>query len=147
LSETRQLGVGRELDKLVAEKIGLKVAWRKPDLMPADWPEDWMHCFDYHGGLAWDEVPHYSTEISAAWKLVEKYKLSLLQEQGAGDDVEWMCGPLDITGIGNRVGDDLSEVGVKFTSEWRLATTAPHAVVLAFLALPAKTIEAAALVR
>lgn len=86
-------------------------------------------------------VKQYSTDIRAAWTLVEKYKLSLLQEVDDEDDVEWMCGPLNITGIGNRDGTDLSDVGVKFTNQWRLATTAPHAICLAFLTLPDEAVK------
>lgn len=70
MSETK-LAPGREMDRQVAEKMGLTVAWRKPDSMPADWPEDWMHCFDYHGGLVWDDVPQYAKEISDAFQLID----------------------------------------------------------------------------
>jgi hypothetical protein len=134
-------GIGRDLDKLVAEKLGLNVTWRKEPYLPASWPEDWMYSFEYHGGMVWDPIPEYSTSIAAAWVLVEKYKLSLIREVDDEDDVEWMCGPLNITGIGNRDGTDLSDVGVKFTNEWRLATTAPHAVCLCVLNLPDSAVQ------
>lgn len=54
---------GRELDALVAEKVmGYKRL--EPTL---DWPERWL-CDDRKLG----GIPAYSTDIAAAWEVVEK---------------------------------------------------------------------------
>jgi len=46
---------GRELDALVAEKV-----------------MGWTHYREEWGGVVPDSISHYSTDISAAWEVVEK---------------------------------------------------------------------------
>lgn len=65
---------GRELDALVAEKV---MGWAKTNL------KDWDQAFKDEFGFLWAEpghgyfkgfhtLPHYSTDIKAAWEVVEK---------------------------------------------------------------------------
>lgn len=60
------MNAGRELDALIADKVmGLRVRHRpgmEPCIMPAN-------------GAPWETIPHYSTDIRAAWEVVEKLDL------------------------------------------------------------------------
>jgi hypothetical protein len=117
-------GPGRELDRLVAEKIGLKY-------IPATkggWPEH-VEFPDKPGQFV--ELLDYSTSITAAWQVVEKYKLSLVR---IAED-EWLCGPTGKGGHDGIYSENDGSVVVQF-HDYLLATTAPHAICLAFLEIP-----------
>jgi hypothetical protein len=59
---------GRELDTLVTEKVmGIDIGTRQA-FKPIG--ED----FKYVGEMRMNDIPHYSTDISAAWELMEKFK-------------------------------------------------------------------------
>lgn len=109
-----KLGVaGRELDALIAEKVmGLKVDYE----------------FEGFGGLRvpslvdkydeWGYLPDYSTDISAAWQVVEKFYSMKLDKYSNGQ--EWRCYL-----VGVRDGKNADATGV--------ADTAPLAVCRAAL--------------
>jgi hypothetical protein len=72
---------GRELDALIAEKV---MGWR----IDYDSAHHWMECGTsvddliftapgsiFHGEQRISDVPHYSTDIAAAWLIVEKLRL------------------------------------------------------------------------
>ncbi len=75
-----ELKAGPELDALIAEKVmGLTIRW--------DWPDDEHHsdekvrrveierdCVDGKKRMIDEELPRYSTDISAAWEVMEKIK-------------------------------------------------------------------------
>jgi hypothetical protein len=107
-----ELKPGRELDALVAEKVmGLLV------IEP-------LRLYYRHPTVT-DEIPEYSTEIAAAWEVVEKIKTQVKAETDSRDftimyvDNKWLVGwALEYDG-----GMD------KLVS----ADTAPHAICLAAL--------------
>lgn len=115
---------GRELDALVAEKVmGQRTIWfgREGDksLMLArtielneELRERGEMMFGYPGE---GDVPHYSTDIEAAWEVVETLKLLGIEVKFVGSwaDKPWYC----------RLRDDAFEFG----------DTAPHAICLAAL--------------
>lgn len=60
-----EMPAGREMDVLVGKIMGWEIK-----LMPyayANLPNDW-HCRADHDGR-WLELPHFSTDIAAAWRL------------------------------------------------------------------------------
>lgn len=65
----------RDTDALVAEKVmGLRPI-KNDDSMIFTIHRDWVDIGDYYyelpGSSAVDEVPHYSTDIRAAWEVIE----------------------------------------------------------------------------
>jgi hypothetical protein len=119
---------GRELDKLIAERVMGQTVGRKN--------------FDGFGGRAgdpiiltpggpynWEECPDYSTDIAAAWEVVEK----LLAEPGKGFEIS--------VGHMFKRHKDKSETKywecfIEDEKERRFieeADTAPHAICLAAL--------------
>ena len=108
------LKAGRELDALIGEKLfGIHYEFVYNDYMIPD-PED---------PIAYDVCPHYSTEITAAWQVVEKL-LSLTENQDihiehlGSDDESW----------GVSTCYELGE-----WKDWVRAKTAPLAICLAAL--------------
>ncbi len=74
----------RELDARVAEKImELKPALVEDDMTVFTRGREWLLRGDwyYEGDGFVDEVPYYSTDIAAAWKVIER-----LQQRGI-----WLC--------------------------------------------------------
>jgi hypothetical protein len=70
------MGAGRELDALVAERV---MGWTGIHCMMGGGPYGPMEGFTPHGdptghGIANKSVPAYSTSISAAWEVVERFK-------------------------------------------------------------------------
>ena len=72
------MDAGRELDKLVAEKV---MGFYNVQLVPLvtdedkeDYEEDGVKLFGGCGSAHWMHVPHYSTMIAAAWEVVEKLR-------------------------------------------------------------------------
>lgn len=66
---------GRELDVLVAERImGLTPLQVKADMTIITASRDWLDEGDYYwiDGQVARELPHYSTDIAAAWLVVER---------------------------------------------------------------------------
>lgn len=93
---------GRELDALIAEKVmGMNVQHGRV------WSQEGK-C------LRETDLPSYSTDIAAAWEVVEKLKLGLLPD---GD--KWIAGQADRAGLE--------------TSNLCWGDTAPHAICLAAL--------------
>ncbi len=140
---------GRELDALVAEKVmGLGVieqryAWYgdgywgvDPFQHDLDWKQtnEEMHpvwrefpdckdpsrCLDCKDTSCWSVVPHYSTNISAAWEVVEK-----VWPSGSG-----MC--LTPSSFGWAIYYPLT-ITMKWSQPVVKADTAPHAICLAAL--------------
>lgn len=117
------MDAGRELDALVAEKIiKLSAKYWRPTCFVNDHELDAnVWCYDCSGMVDDQErVPeHYSTEIAAAWLVVEKLatqglRLSL---DAFGGDPWWV-----------EFADEQWERGAQAT-----ANTAPHAICLAAL--------------
>jgi hypothetical protein len=125
-AESGPLEAGRDVDRAVAEKLG--------------WKNDGSGLGMYYppnGKIASrceSEIPHYSTDIASAFKLLEKYQLSLIRL----DDDEWLCGrPGDETRQYNVPGiyaEDNGNCVVEF-KDYKVATTAAHAICLSFLAV------------
>lgn len=95
---------GRELDALIAEKV---MGWKPPEFIDGvslerRWKND-------RGEF--DSLPRYSTDIAAAWEVVEKIGL-IIGKNGPVWDAQ-----------------DLWDLPVYFAS----ADTAPHAICLAAL--------------
>ena len=116
--------VSRELDALIAERV---MGWELDDL-----PEGvvWEGNSETGGGVtARTAVPRYSTDIAAAWEVVEKIR-------GAGftfslwDNANQYAAPWDCR-FTHR--DDVGQKGIAIEG------TAPHAICLA--ALRAKGVE------
>jgi hypothetical protein len=123
--ETKQLEAGRALDRLVAEKMGYPVRLgedgrtfgifvvysdSKPHFLP---------------------IPGFSTEIDMAWRVVEKYNLSLIR---IADD-EWLCGRYGQEGHDGLYSENDGSCVVAQFYNYRIAPTAAHAICLAFLEL------------
>lgn len=80
---TSGVGVGRELDALVAERV---MGWEQHDfhhvgdfVRPDAWRRfaengHFAHHIQPHEWMRWQDVPAYSTDIAAAWQVVEKMK-------------------------------------------------------------------------
>lgn len=117
---------GRELDALVAEKVmGLSVSWRSlhPNPDASDPPEIYllddkgdMPLLEVRSGDGWTFLPRYSTDITAAWQVVERMK-----ERGY-----WLCL------IQNQLLFSASFDSV-LTDHRATGETAPHAICLAAL--------------
>lgn len=109
---------GRELDALVAEKV---MGWRVGERFDGDW----YLMEPASGGMGGNPVPmrleHYSTDIAAAWQLVEKVGtgwlyLTLTQDSDRTSDY-WRAAFHRRTDAPDAVNGD----------------TAPHAICLAAL--------------
>jgi hypothetical protein len=77
------LQAGRELDALIAEKVmGIKCGACLQDgqLEPIT--------------MDWREIPHYSTDIAAAWEVVEKAYLVIRPSLLHGSNLQWIAGQL-----------------------------------------------------
>ena len=131
---------GRKLDALVAEKV---MGWRKERMFLAehnygrDLPDrgDWVWRTPGQKGYRWlvrgasfqddDEKPgfHPSTDIAAAWEVVEKVRLSVIPHPNG-----WHASYLD----------ERDSANFRFLYA-AVAPTAPHAICLA--ALKAKGID------
>lgn len=107
---------GRTLDALVGRKVmGLDPSIVDGDMQVFTWRRHFLMAGDYFfiTDEGTDELPHYSTDIAAAWTIIEYfYKAGW----GAGAEMDGH------TGCRASVG--------QFTSE---ADTAPHAICLAAL--------------
>ncbi len=75
----------RELDAMIAEKLGLPVKWSTPPYFPmsgylADCRYPWLK--GVHDGVEydWAPVPHYSSDLAAAFALGEE-----MERLGMGD--------------------------------------------------------------
>lgn len=71
--EIMNIPAGRDMDKLIAEKIMALTGIR----WSTSYPTDWIYSNgEYVVGknLGWDALPRYSTDISAAWEVVEKLR-------------------------------------------------------------------------
>jgi hypothetical protein len=122
-SNTPLPGPGRELDRLVAEKIGLKY-------IPATkggWPEH-VEFPDKPGQFV--ELPDYSTSIAAAWQVVrylddkredQDFSIELIHLEW--EPFNWQC---DLRYDLTRIAHVALAVGV----------SEAHAICLAFLAIP-----------
>ena len=147
--EVDKLEVGRELDALIAEKVmGLDVlgwasgvcyggdGWYIQDAEPKTHPAFLEHCFcdigDY--GDSWPValghdvgclgvVRFYSTEIAAAWEVVEKLRgMGLnIRLHTWGEGWQFACGNVFTDWV---IPDD---------AYWSTAKTIPHAICLSAL--------------
>lgn len=121
---------GRELDALVAEMV---IGYRR-SFESKDNPGLWY--FEKDGfSVKPHEIPEYSTDIAAAWQLLEKLSLSIVWDGSA-----WACANAkEITVSVSANGEDTQPVviGVGFLvtdlPTIARADTAPHAICLAAL--------------
>lgn len=131
---TENLPPGRELDALVAEKVmGRQVTWEDSQ---EDDDQDDCYFLDENGNYSWSAcVPRYSTDIAAAWQVVEKLDLlgvRLVPGHESYGEVSFSLGRRSDNGLW-VLGDDRSlEPGVEGES-------APHAICLAALKVVQKT--------
>lgn len=102
---------GYELDKLIAEKV--KVLGYKAIEFPANplRPERWEWFNENNSRRVF--LNHYSTDIKAAWDLVEKFKLCVVPWGG-----QWTA---------------TQQGQIYVDGEKNMAPTAPHAICLAAL--------------
>ena len=94
-----EMPAGRDMDKLIAQKI---FSWLSARLKQGLWNPK-KHDPLYYSCDEPDEVPHYSTDIVAAWKLIQRfttwispprlasYHVLVLAWVGGGDNNEWAC--------------------------------------------------------
>lgn len=119
-----KLAAGRDLDCLVAEKVLGKI------------------CMCVEGGMAAvacpvHDGPHYSTDIKAAWELVEKIGLfrncRALQEEGVGDQkgttwtrtgwrwvviqIFWPLDKNEVIGFGNTAPQAICRAALRVAEE------------------------------
>lgn len=99
---------GRELDALVAEKV---MGWKSVEHRFEDPFHRWDGIAPEHGSHRFT-VPDFSTDIAAAWEVVEKLNDLILER--------------DVTAEGTRYN-----VVIDGIETW--AETAPHAICLAAL--------------
>jgi hypothetical protein len=119
---------GRELDALIAEKVmGLEVSFTIYPPEGADGYEIQKiggDCFDGCTKLHWSSMPEYSTDIAAAWEVVEKVRTKKISVSlvtcwdDSKDMMQWVC---------------KIEWGGTDRFEFALQDTAPHAICLAAL--------------
>ncbi len=108
---------GRKLDSLISEKIfGEKYPYNK---MFKDYYRPWVE-----DPIAYEECPHYSTNIKSAWEVVEKL-LTMLPNQDFHVE-HWA----DEENSGWQVSSCYELGGWK---DWVRAETLPHAICLAAL--------------
>jgi hypothetical protein len=123
---------GRDLDRLLAEKV---FGWvldetyrRNPHIRIPDGPEfdlDRKMVLKHHMLAQLEGIPHYSTSIEAAWKVVEKAKpIGFKLERGL---TGWFC-QIEIPSM-------LNGKFVAVLSEAYFGVTAAHAICLAALKL------------
>lgn len=106
---------GRELDALIAEKVMGRQVVETDDCNGQD--NLWLNQFSEYGDQL--GLPNYSTDIAAAWTVVEKFKaVARIEKQFLGGNAEWFC-ELSID-IGEGSGSAISP-------------SAPHAICLAAL--------------
>lgn len=126
---TRELIAGPELDLLIAEKVfhlpeaqmGHLFYWYTPancgytaesgsqrepsDKLAAIWRAR-QPSRQLSGGMGWEEVPHYTTDIGAAWPIADKFQMIVwkclgkwcakIAEPAYEIDIDWVdCGPAD----------------------------------------------------
>ena len=104
---------GRELDALVAEKIfGAKLIrsafHENNEVISCDFP-------DRRLGQGFDQLPKFSTDIAAAWEVMEKFE-SVNRVERRYYPTHWWC-----------------ELGADIYSFEAIGDTAPHAICLAAL--------------
>ena len=101
--EIEKLEAGRELDVLIAEKV---MCWINFHEIVIGGQHKWCGSSSQWDGLG-ELVPQYSSEIAAAWQVVEKLKelsatnivIEMLQYSE-----EWWC---EVRGISNSKGESL----------------------------------------
>lgn len=131
MSTVDDLKAGRELDRLVGEKVmGCRVKKRRGayrfvyDLVV---PGSFDRVDYVEEAGAWSAMPAYSTDIAMAWKIVEKFGF-MVHPTGNGPHrspaAYWVGFPRD--GHMGLVGDMENETVA-------CAPTAPHAIALAAL--------------
>ena len=152
--DVREMKPGRELDALVAEKIFDKqfyrapmTEWRGRYVYKEFWDDSNSYYNEWHRSQEigeWEYCgPNYSTDISAAWKVVEKIKRKEIRgwgdirliwgNYGPGTTPKGPCGamvyPNELAWI------CVIEQDVKGKSEFVsfAAETAPHAICIASL--------------
>ena len=86
MKETKQLLPGRELDLLVAEKV--------MGLTTLPFTQGTKQIGDYIGPVffidnRWKPLPYYSTDIGAAWEVVEKMKEEYAITIETVDEIQW----------------------------------------------------------
>ena len=88
-----KMDAGREMDALVAERVmGFKV-------QIVERKRDWFGTYKVkHYRVGNSFLPNYSTDISAAWMVVEKIDVHFHLERYGYDTHEWVC-TLDIGNI------------------------------------------------
>lgn len=81
------LGAGRDLDALVAGRV---MGWHDLDALPYGMAGAvWLHGHPPgEGGALRCDVPHYSTDITAAWRVVEEMQRRFRTPR-AGANREW----------------------------------------------------------
>lgn len=121
----------RELDSLVAEKV---MGWKPGTSVGADGDGYWDAGFYKPNGTFTTHIPPYSTDIAAAWEVVEKLT-NIRPDSGFNPEFELKCeeGHVDAMIWHASLEDRYT------TTDWpdrftiAFADTAPHAICLAAL--------------
>jgi len=114
--DVREMKAGRELDNLIAEFVMGAIDKDFDEIYTNEWR------FKRENGT-WFPSCHYSTEISAAWEIVEKLKLTVHPTFGG-----WNVANCNASGSG-----ETSWVGITNHQKWVYAETAPEAICKAAL--------------
>lgn len=108
---------GRELDELIAEKVMGYSMCEKPWPNSTEIYRSWVSPEGMHAGF---DLPHYSTDIAAAWRVVEELSPKIIVGPSP-----WVLGKYVATwGACDSYADCF---------DWLEADTAPHAICLAAL--------------
>jgi len=107
---------GRELDALIAEKVmGLDVIWDTDEPVTPIYNCNCALGGEYKKHTHYKAIPCYSTNIAAAWGVLEQFtSVQCLEKDAEG----WYCGIWDVDSM---------------TMVHALRKTAPHAICLAAL--------------
>lgn len=96
------------------------------------WEENGEEKVEYLSGYTNGDIPHYSTDITAALPLITDKEMALIQL----DNTHWFCGKiLTLSWSGFSFEQGTGTMTGRF-GNYYIGTTAPHAICLAFLALP-----------
>lgn len=106
---------GRALDAAVAERV---MGWTGVDKALDDWT-------GIRDGNTWCVVPPYSTDLAAAWEVVERLRLSVIPLE----DGRWLAGQF---GRLTYISEDLGVVDGRF-EEGAAAASASEAICRAAL--------------
>lgn len=109
---------GREMDKAISQYV-----FGNTEFVCHNCEDDY-HVVDRQGLVAYVPVPNYSIDISAAWEVAEKLRITVTPDIGHG----WKAAWCNASGSG-----ETTWVGMTNRRKWIIAETAPLAICRAAL--------------